>query len=750
MNDSPQIVSLAYLNVHGLGRGQHKAPAISNFLSSYPLDIFFLSETWLIESPFCPFTHPIFDIRRPPSINGRGNGGLLGIAQRRLFHHIKLIEKDPEQRWVILSLSSIIVATVYFNPHCSDSELFKFWERLNDITQQGTIPTFVVGDFNARLGSYSNDTTLNSRGRRLLSLLSTEWQVVPPSHGRWTSGIRRQTLPSDQQHEHLRTGTGNGSGIPDHLIVSQSALPLLEDYYIEPIAPVETDHLPLVFTITIPHVLPKAPFCRWHTVALQRPETRTLFHTHLQASSTAFINHMDSVAALLEDEEAPTPASHERQRVIDEAYDLFVSSIHDALYKSCGRISFSCGKAWYLSDEIETLHKEVLTLSRQLFSIHADAQSSTPSPQALQNLQRKRKQLFKLHQEAKKVHKNTVNDALASPNAYSALAKKVSSLVHRLRPKNNSLHIQYQQAYINYFNQHSFGNSPTGRINQEVNQTLLSTRPELPFMVDDMFTPARDDIEMALKSLASGKAPGYDDIPNEALKLGRIRIAQMLEKLFRWCIRLATIPKQWQTAKVALIYKKGDPANIANYRPISLTSSVRRVFERCIASPIQELDSLLLAAQGGFRPRRSTYLQILQLHNIFRNHPRAVHAFLDIKAAYDTVDRRLLWHRLSTKFSLPTGYIRCLRALFDYNHSTLLLSGSISNPIANHRGLLQGSSLSPYLFNLFIEDLIETLDCCPKLETNGTQSNCLFFADDGALHARNSATMQQLLSVCET
>jgi hypothetical protein len=90
-----------------------------------------------------------------------------------------------------------------------------------------------------------------------------------------------------------------------------------------------------------------------------------------------------------------------------------------------------------------------------------------------------------------------------------------------------------------------------------------------------------------------------------------------------------------------------------------------------------------------------------------------------------------------------------LRSLFDFNKSVLVINGTESREILNRRGLLQGSSLSPILFNHFINDLILKLDGEVKLCTLGVETNCLFFADDAALHACTAQDLQLLLDICD-
>ncbi|KAG0162440.1 hypothetical protein DFQ29_004116, partial [Apophysomyces sp. BC1021] len=77
---------------------------------------------------------------------------------------------------------------------------------------------------------------------------------------------------------------------------------------------------------------------------------------------------------------------------------------------------------------------------------------------------------------------------------------------------------------------------------------------------------------------------------------------------------------------------------------------------------------ILDIAQGGFRAKRSTLDQALCLHEImgdFAKHGQEppVVVFLDIKAAYDSTDRTIIWETLRHYVSEPL--LRLLRNMFD-------------------------------------------------------------------------------------
>ena len=292
-------------------------------------------------------------------------------------------------------------------------------------------------------------------------------------------------------------------------------------------------------------------------------------------------------------------------------------------------------------------------------------------------------------------------------------------------------------------NQHSayfattFGGEPTGL----APPSLPPLTPGSPLDIPEALV-----LEI-LSQLPTWKTPGEDQVFNEMLRIGASQVAAPLCRLFRVCTRTACIPSRWKIAWIHPVHKK--VLEIANYRPIVLTSAVRRVFEKCLLPELELLDPSLCLAQAGFRRKQSVNDHLSVYIELTKAHPHLYHAFLDIKAAYDTVDRRLLWHRLRSKPGISQRLVSVLQALFDDNATCLLINGNVGPPIPNRRGLLQGSSLSPILFNHFIDDLLRTLSSGPHVRTFAVLTNHLFFADDANLHAETAAGLAALLAATE-
>ena len=215
-------------------------------------------------------------------------------------------------------------------------------------------------------------------------------------------------------------------------------------------------------------------------------------------------------------------------------------------------------------------------------------------------------------------------------------------------------------------------------------------------------------IKDCIKKMAPRKAPGNDHLTGAMLKPIATLLSNILSKFFAVCWHWAYVPLSWRTAQVIPIYKKGDPTEAGNYRPISLLSILRKLLERCLLPKILAAMPALDIAQGGFRHKRGALDQAFALNMLVRQYTRQygeppVQAFLDIKQAYGSSSRDVIWAKLWGY--LPRALFHLLRHLFDDVRITVLLQNHQSRYIHPSRGVLQGSILSPLLYASFINSL---------------------------------------------
>ena len=155
-----------------------------------------------------------------------------------------------------------------------------------------------------------------------------------------------------------------------------------------------------------------------------------------------------------------------------------------------------------------------------------------------------------------------------------------------------------------------------------------------------------DEMQQALRTLKSGKAPGPDSIHPEFLMHLGTECQNWLRMFMTNCMQRTKIPKSWRRAKIIAILKPGkSPEEAGSYRPISLLSVCFKLLERLIYNRLLPVvDPQLPREQAGFRPGRSTVEQVVKLtediETAFENRKKCGAVFVDLSADYDTV-----WHR---------------------------------------------------------------------------------------------------------
>ena len=112
-------------------------------------------------------------------------------------------------------------------------------------------------------------------------------------------------------------------------------------------------------------------------------------------------------------------------------------------------------------------------------------------------------------------------------------------------------------------------------------------------------------------------------------------------------------PESLKIAKIIAIYKKGEPTDLSNYRPISLLPTISKIFERIIHIQLQEYcnsNNLFAEQQYGFRPNHSTEYAAVKLvdhiNNTMDGYKIPGTIFIDLSMAFDTLSSDILLYKL--------------------------------------------------------------------------------------------------------
>lgn len=714
-DDSAFMLKFATFNVAGLHNNLNE---VRQFMTEKQLDICFITETWLKESTQIPNGLIAASSIRPIAPNdSRNHAGVSLMVSDRVRDSLIITTlfscPDGESLWV--RTADITFGCSYMPPGRLNDLIYT--KKIEDeIQKYGTRKTILLGDYNARYSRYTGDHTSNSRGRLLFeSLLGLGFQYCKPD-----------ILASTFQ----RSGD-LGSSVVD-LIFTRNVN--VTDTIILPEIVAGSEHKFVSASTdgTLSESTKKKHRDKICTQKLKDIETRRLYCEKVEG----MVNSRETNILLAIEHDV---GNHQHTA------DVVDKSISDLL-KNCGRQILGSHRPCYQAPKLDSpvLKKAIKLRRRNLEDFYTyQAQGFLDAANALKEIietetQRLRNEKFKIF--------TTKLDTMSTCEQ----AKVIKAIASKRRRKSSKLSVNQSDMirHKNFFqgtfsNEYDIGNTDT---TQRIVDAQASLAEAEIIFADEILLPT-------LRYRPNGKAPGYSGLPNELISSAASQLLPTIKVFFTFLFTRKVVPASWKTAIIIPIPKKGDLTVIENYRPISLTENLRKCYEVCIDKYIQRTVKLSMA-QGGFRPNRSCLDQAVTLHEIMRaandGKSRPIIALLDIKKAYDSVPRPLLWQKCLNQQHLSRDLVDNLKCLYDENSSQLMINEQLSDTIKHSAGLLQGSVISPTLYSIFIDDIAESLKGSPSIRVGPEyESNILLYADDIVLIARSPEVMTELLLKCE-
>jgi len=250
-----------------------------------------------------------------------------------------------------------------------------------------------------------------------------------------------------------------------------------------------------------------------------------------------------------------------------------------------------------------------------------------------------------------------------------------------------------------------------------------------------------DDLWDLLNHTSKGRAAGDDGLPFEIYPLlfEHDPTAHLFLRLFNKALLTGEYPPSWYRTVMILLHKKGDPQRLANWRPLSLINCDAKLFAKVLANRLNGiLPRLLTPYQTGFVRGRAIADNGVILSTVM-DHRKVVDSngigvLLDQEKAYDRVHPAYLAAVLRA-FGFSAHFTRLLTDLFFSTRVHLNINGFIALPFQQRRGLRQGDPLSPLLFYLAFEPLLQTLLTDARLQGCTLPDPCadvrlLAYADD--------------------
>jgi len=648
---------------------------------------------------------------------GRAKGGLITLINRktsvletRLVNNKFCIATIIKNKGIC---RPIIIINTYLPP-TSDKENIKYlFSCIASIKEQyAEHRIIVIGDFNARIGESgddidtvdllpenikrirkSMDTEITQRGRYLLRQCYENNMII--LNGR---------VNTDAKGEFTFIG-GRGSSVIDLALVSED---LLEDISIfKTINTIHSQHLPILLQLGTKTKESNNPVYKlqWRDCKLEEYQdliTKKCADQQI-ISYEMFVHIINSVAS--------------RLQMINTILDT-----KDPLWfdKECK----------YLKQSTEKKKKELGKAS----AIERDAiLTDYITMKAKYNRTIKNKKVALL--EKQRVNINNINNPMQFWNQYKNLKRKPAC----------PCYVEEEQ-WMSYYN----GLMPR----RLINNIILSDT------TDDILDKEISFIEVyfALRQLANNKAPGPDKISNEFLKNLSTTGIEYLTSLFNYILTHENIPKGWTESETIMIFKKGDEYDPNNYRPISLLNTTLKLFTQILADRITKWSNdknLIPEAQAGFRKGRGCEDQIFVLNSAIQiavnsDKKKMFTLFIDFARAFPSISHSKLWSKLDN-LGMSSKIIRILQYLYGNSKMKIRIGSKHTKEINITEGLLQGETLSPLLFSLFISDIESILQTSilEGLKIGKQKLHILLFADDMVLIALTANSLQLKINLLE-
>ena len=161
-----------------------------------------------------------------------------------------------------------------------------------------------------------------------------------------------------------------------------------------------------------------------------------------------------------------------------------------------------------------------------------------------------------------------------------------------------------------------------------------------------------DHVDKAIKNLDTSKATGCDGISAKVLTIARPIISVTLTSIFNQIVTTSIFPDQCKLADVRPIYKKADPLAKKNYRPVSILTTISKLFERLLEKQLLGFHNKIIHPKvSAFRPGHSCQLVLISLTEDIRSALdsglKGGLVMMDLSKAFDCIPHHLFISKLA-------------------------------------------------------------------------------------------------------
>ncbi|MES9879927.1 MAG: reverse transcriptase domain-containing protein, partial [Sedimenticola sp.] len=694
---------------------------LSKTLTTESIDICGISEHWLyehdlhfldcIDKNYSCYAKSDFDLGVPG--NRRvGKGGVCLMWRKQFDHRVSRVEIDDDR---IIGIQCefakghyLYVFQVYLP--CTNYPIYLYREYIDNIynmlsmyKDKGLV--IIMGDFNAHLNGRVFIKPLDDRGHCLLDFLSDN-NMISVNATNLCTGAESTFVTYDGRHE----------SFIDHIIISQETLDTVKTCTILDDSVLNVSrHRPIVCDIGLPTA---------NTMHSQNVTPRINWK---KADITDKCLYSECVTKTLESCPFLCTETYNTEN-IDRSYDNLVQTM---LYSSDLYIPKSSYKHFlkpYWNSELKQLHDYELKMRRLWIHDHKPRGHEFRS--------------YFNYKEAKRrfrsYHRKCIEGYISQLDADIDTAAEMNSAqfwkLYNTRRKSScnaaGSEINFNGQVLRDPEQIANGwgtffaelySVAEETYDDQTHATPISERIRL-IRHDPTYAPVNScppvtisNVKIALKQCNKGKASGEDQIDYEHLMYGGDQLCKRLSVLYSSMIYNSYTPANMKRGKIITLHKGGkkrkDDPN--NYRAITLSSTILKVFERILYNKIIDSNSNQLSSlQGGFQKgmgcTMTSFLLRESIHYAKEQSSKLYVCFLDVQKAFDTVWHDALFHKLD-QMNVDPHIIRLLISMYDGAECRVAHNGYSSDWFPVLRGTKQGGVISPFLYLAYIDGLLRDL-----------------------------------------